>query len=258
MLAGEGETVHGKNAMASEPGNLPRTVCDLPAENRKRANRLSTLSPLRFKNNSACLACHQYLLKEWSMSIATKRGDAGQTGLAGGIRVSKSSVRVEAYGTVDELNAAMGLARSLCQDEDLRTRTAAIQKELFRVGSALATPAESAKAQVPVTPELVDALTDQVHQIESIEGVLSDWSISGEHAAAAAYDVARTVCRRAERNVVRLAESGEAVNPNVLAYLNRLSDLLWLFGRKLEFDAGVSGSLRAANGKAGPRWSRAW
>ena len=138
------------------------------------------------------------------MSIATKRGDGGQTGLAGGIRVSKSNVRVEAYGTVDELNAAMGLARALCQDEDLRTRTAAIQRELFRVGSALATPAESAKAQVPVTPELVDALTEQVHQIESVEGVLSDWSVSGEHAAAAAYDVARTVCRRAERNVVRL------------------------------------------------------
>jgi len=259
MSAGEGETVHGDDAVASEPGNLPRTVCDLPAENRKRANRLSTFSPLQFNRNFRTSRLPPISLQRGRpMSIATKRGDRGQTGLAGGIRVSKSSVRVEAYGTVDELNAAMGLARALCQDEDLRTRTAAIQKELFRVGSALATPAESAKAQVPVTPDLVDALTEQVHQIESIEGVLSDWSISGEHVAAAAYDVARTVCRRAERNVVRLAESGEEVNPNVLAYLNRLSDLLWLFGRKLEFDAGVSGSLRAANGKAGPRWSRAW
>ena len=193
-----------------------------------------------------------------AMSIATKRGDSGQTGLAGGIRVSKSNIRVEAYGTVDELNAAMGLARSFCEDQDLRTKTAAIQKELFLVGSALATPAASAKPQVPLTPELVDALTEQVHQIEAIEGVLSDWSISGEHVAAAAYDVARTVCRRAERNVVRLVESGDAVDPNVLAYLNRLSDLLWLFGRKLEFDAGVSGSLRAASGKSGPKWSRAW
>ena len=192
------------------------------------------------------------------MSIATKHGDSGRTGLAGGIRVSKSNIRVEAYGTVDELNAAMGLARSFCEDQDLRTRTAAIQKELFRVGSALATPAESAKPELPVTPDLVDALTEQVHQIESIEGVLSDWSISGEHVAAAAYDVARTICRRAERNVVRLVESGEAVDPNVLAYLNRLSDLLWLFGRKLEFDAGVTGSLRAAGGKPGPKWSRAW
>lgn len=192
------------------------------------------------------------------MSISTKRGDAGQTGLAGGIRVSKSHLRVEAYGTVDELNASLGLARSFCQDEELRKQTFAIQKELFRVGSALATPPDSRKAQVPVTEEMVDALTEQVHQIESIEGMLSDWSISGEHTAAAAYDVSRTVCRRAERNVVRLVEAGEAVEPTVLAYLNRLSDLLWLFGRKLEFDAGVNASLRTANDKPGARWSRAW
>jgi cob(I)alamin adenosyltransferase len=192
------------------------------------------------------------------MSISTKRGDAGQTGLAGGIRVSKTCARVEAYGTVDELNASLGLARSLCEDTDIRKATAAIQRELFRVGSALATPEESPKPQVPVTHEMVDVLTEQVHLIESIEGVLSDWSVSGEHTAAAAYDVARTVCRRAERNVVRLIESGESVEPNVLAYLNRLSDLIWLFGRKLEFDAGVNGSLRAANDKPGPRWSRAW
>jgi cob(I)alamin adenosyltransferase len=70
--------------------------------------------------------------------------------------------------------------------------------------------------------------------------------------------VARTICRRAERNVVRLAESGETVDASILAYLNRLSDLIWLFGRKLEFDAGVSGSLRAASGKPGAKWSRAW
>lgn len=192
------------------------------------------------------------------MSISTKRGDAGQTGLAGGIRVSKSHIRVEAYGTVDELNASLGLARSLCQDEELRSKTFAIQKELFRVGSALATPPESRKAQVPVTQEMVDALTEQVHKIESIEGMLSDWSVSGEHTAAAAYDVSRTVCRRAERNVVRLAETGEVVEPLVLAYLNRLSDLLWLFGRKLELDAGLNASLRTANDKPGARWSRAW
>jgi cob(I)alamin adenosyltransferase len=192
------------------------------------------------------------------MSISTKRGDAGQTGLAGGIRVSKSHIRVEAYGTVDELNASLGLARSFCQDEDLRNKTFAIQKELFRVGSALATPPESRKAQVPVTPEMVDALTEQVHKIESIDGMLSDWSISGEHTAAAAYDLSRTVCRRAERNAVRLMEAGEAVEPTVLAYLNRLSDLLWLFGRKLEFDAGLNASLRTANDKPGARWSRAW
>jgi cob(I)alamin adenosyltransferase len=191
-------------------------------------------------------------------SIATKRGDTGQTGLAGGIRVSKASLRVDTYGTIDELNATLGLARSLCEDQELRIRTKSIQRELFQIGSALATPPESRKPQIPVTEEMVEALTTQVHEMEATENLLSDWSVSGEHASAAAYDVARTVCRRAERNVVRFTESGEAVEPTVMAYLNRLSDLLWLFARKLELQAGVSGSLREANGKPGPRWSRAW
>lgn len=192
------------------------------------------------------------------MSIATKRGDGGQTGLAGGIRVSKSSLRVEAYGTVDELNSTLGVARSHCEDADLRERTKLIQRELFRVGSGLATPPESRKPQVPVPVEMVDQLTNQVHEIEAIEGLLSDWSLPGEHPTAAAFDLSRTVCRRAERCVVRLIESGEAVDPNVLAYLNRLSDLLWLFARKIEVDVGVRNSLREMNAKAGPKWSRAW
>ncbi len=192
------------------------------------------------------------------MSIATKRGDGGQTGLAGGIRVSKSSLRVESYGTVDELNSALGWARSICEDTDLRERTKSIQRELFRIGSGLATPPESSKPQVPVPPELVDGLTRQVHEMEATEGLLSDWSLPGETTSGAAYDVARTVCRRAERCVVRLIESGDAVEPNILAYLNRLSDLLWLFARKAEITAGVENSLREMNGKEGPRWSRAW
>src|SRR5262249_31701232 len=100
------------------------------------------------------------------MSISTKRGDTGQTGLIGGVRVSKSNLRVEAYGSVDELNAALGLARSFCEDQDIRDKTLAIQRELFPVGSALATPQDNRKAEAPVTTEMVDALTEQVHQIE--------------------------------------------------------------------------------------------
>jgi cob(I)alamin adenosyltransferase len=192
------------------------------------------------------------------MSIATKRGDGGETGLAGGIRVSKSSLRVETYGTVDELNSALGLARSMCDDADLRERTKRIQRELFRIGSALATPRDSSKPQVPLPMENVDELTGQVYQMEATEGLLSDWSLPGETVAGAAYDLARTVCRRAERCVVRLMESGEAVEPNILAYLNRLSDLLWLFARKVEVGVEGSTSLREINGKSGPRWSRAW
>jgi cob(I)alamin adenosyltransferase len=192
------------------------------------------------------------------MSIATTRGDGGQTGLAGGIRVSKASLRVDTYGNVDELISTLGFARSICDDREIAEFANGVQRELFKVGSALATPPESPKPQVPIDTAMVERLTAEVHRIEAIEGMLSDWSVSGAHTAAAAFDVARTVCRRAERGVVKLAEAGEPVQPTILAYLNRLSDLLWLFGRKLEKDAGVSGSLRAETGKAGNRWSRAW
>ena len=191
------------------------------------------------------------------MSIATKTGDKGQTGLVGGSRVSKSSLRVETYGTVDELNSSMGFARSICGDEEITTLTKSIQKELFQVGAALATPETARKHEPPVTQEMVDALTSHVHRIEAIEGILADWSVPGEQPSASAYDLARTICRRAERSVVRLIEAEESVNPHVLMYLNRLSDLLWLFGRLLELRAGQDASLRDDAHK-GPRWSRAW
>src|SRR5947208_3769118 len=102
----------------------------------------------------------------------------------------------------------MGFARAICGDEEVRTLTRAIQKELFAVGSAVATPPESPKQPPQITDEMVDALTAQVHRVEAIEGILADWSIPGEHAEAAAYDVARTVCRRAERLIVGLRERG--------------------------------------------------
>jgi cob(I)alamin adenosyltransferase len=191
-------------------------------------------------------------------SISTMRGDGGETSLAGGVRVSKASARVETYGTIDELNSSLGFARSMCDDAGIAALTKSIQQDLFTIGSSLATPAESPKPQILVDPALVDRLTAEVHRIEAIEGILADWSIPGEHRAAAAFDVARTICRRAERALVRLQDDGTSVQPAILAYVNRLSDLLWLFGRKLEHDAGVSGSLREATGKAGNRFSRAW
>jgi cob(I)alamin adenosyltransferase len=191
------------------------------------------------------------------MSIATMRGDRGETGLAGGIRVAKSSERVEAYGTIDELISSMGFARSICGDDEVRTLTRTIQKELFAVGSAIATPPESPKKPPEITDAMVDGLTAEVHRIEAIEGILSDWSIPGEHAEAAAYDVARTVCRRAERMMVGLQQRGTAMQPNVLRYLNRLSDVLWLQARLLELRAGVKGNLRDPADER-PRWSRAW
>ena len=192
------------------------------------------------------------------MSIATKSGDGGKTALIGGERVSKADLRVEAYGTIDELNSLMGFARSICVDAEVRDLTKAIQRELFAVSGSVANPSSGRKETPYVTAEMVEALTAQVERIESMEGILGDWSLPGEHSAAAAYDVARTVCRRAERCVVRLAESGEDIGPpEVVAYLNRLSDLLWLFGRLLELRAGVDARLRDDE-HSGPKWSRAW
>lgn len=191
------------------------------------------------------------------MSIATKHGDGGQTGLAGGIRVSKSDARVECYGTVDELNAALGFARSLCSHAEVKAWTLDIQKTLFRVGSALATPPESRKPAPSVTEEDAGWLTNLVHNIESREGILSDWSIPGESTEAAAYEMARTICRRAERAIVRLIESGQQVQPQIVPWINRLSDAIWLFARLLELEAGVRSGLRD-EGHAGARWSRAW
>ena len=165
------------------------------------------------------------------MSIATQRGDGGETSLAGGKRVSKSDLGVECYGTIDELISHLGMARAVCSNVDIAEFTKLIQRELFKVGSAIATPAEGQKPQPTVEDAMVDRLTDEVYRIESIEGLLADWSLPGEDVASAAFDVARTVCRRAERLTVRLRHEGVTIQPNVLRYLNRLSDLLWLLAR---------------------------
>jgi cob(I)alamin adenosyltransferase len=188
-------------------------------------------------------------------SIATKTGDKGKTALIGGERVSKADLRVEAYGTIDELGAQMALARSICGDEEINELTKSIQRELFMVAGSAANPNYEDAPKPYMTPEMIERLTQEVTRIEKMEGILSDWSLPGDVSSAAAFDVARTVCRRAERCVVRLQEAGEPVDAQIVTYLNRLSDLLWLIGRFLELKAGVDSSLRAGEGK---RWSRAW
>ena len=189
------------------------------------------------------------------MSIATKRGDGGQTSLPGGVRVSKADLRIECYGAIDELISQMGFARSICEDSEVQELTKEIQRELFRVGSAIGTPPQSVKLAPEISAEMVQVLNDHVHRIEATPGVLNDWSLPGELPVSAAFDIARVVCRRAERLTVSLRESGARLDPQVLAYLNRLSDLLWLIGRLLETRAGADASLRR---KPGARWSRAW
>src|ERR1700753_3153858 len=191
------------------------------------------------------------------MSIATTRGDGGQTGLTGEIRISKADLRVEAYGTVDELNSTLGFARSICTNKEIHDWTETIQRTLFRLGSALATPPESKKTPPNLLPEDVEMLTQLVHQIEATEGILSDWSLAGAHTESSAYVGARTVCRCAERATGRFIENGGIVQPTILPYLNRLSDVIWLFGRSIELKAGVESRLRPES-KDGPKWSRAW
>lgn len=183
------------------------------------------------------------------MSIATKGGDHGQTSLSGGVRVSKADLRVESCGTVDELVAALGLARSLCRNEEINQWTEEIQRALFRVAGALAISPEDRKPEPrrtwpSITAADVDWLTGIVHAVEVRPGILSDWSLPGALTVAAAYDFARTVCRRAERHIVRLFEQGPSVGGEILPYMNRLSDALWLFGRVLEVEAGIDSSLR--------------
>jgi cob(I)alamin adenosyltransferase len=151
----------------------------------------------------------------------------------------------------------LGFARSICQNAEIRAWTESIQKTLFRLGSALATPPEANNPSPEITAGDVEHLTTLVHTIEATKGILSDWSLPGAHTEAAAFEMARTVSRRAERNVVRLVESGAPVDSQVLAYLNRLSDVLWLFGRLLELHAGVESKMRDDQ-HASARWSKAW
>ena len=208
-------------------------------------------------------------------SIATKTGDTGKTGLAGGLRLSKSDLRVEAYGTIDELNSFLGFARSICPHKDLHDWTETIQRTLFRVGAALSTPTEALSSTQTDTEADVEFLTNLVYEIESTDGILADWSLPGANTHSAAYEMARTVCRRAERIAVAFHEqtlpgapsqsatsievgSNDSPAPlTAIAYLNRLSDLIWLFGRLIEVRAGVDASLRTDT-TPGPKFSRAW
>ena len=166
------------------------------------------------------------------MKIYTKTGDSGETGLFGGPRVEKSDPRVEAYGEVDELNAAIGAARALVEDPEVDAQLAKIQGELFCVGAELATP-HGAKARGAIPP--VDAawtarLEAAMDAWDRELPALAKFVLPGGTRTAAALHLARTVCRRAERHVVALAAEVE-VDPVVLAYLNRLSDLLFVAAR---------------------------
>ena len=190
-------------------------------------------------------------------SISTRNGDGGTTRLGGGEQISKADARVEAYGAIDELNTVIGVARAHCDDAEICTAIRAIQRELFIVGSAVSTRAGANKPVPEISRAMVRALDALVERWEAEPGILRDWSIPGEFAGSAGFDMARAICRRAERANVRYVTSGGVVQPTVLEYLNRLSDVLWLAARVIEARAGIDARLRD-DAHPGPPWSRAW
>jgi len=176
------------------------------------------------------------------MSIVTKTGDDGSTGLMYNRRVSKSHPRVEACGAVDELNAALGLARASARHPFVSDRLLEMQKALITLMGELATQPEDLPRYIrdgfsAVSPEMTAQLDRVVQEIEAQTASCQGWATPGANLSSAALDLARTACRRAERRVCALQELNQLPNREILVYLNRLSDALWLLARWAERQA---------------------
>jgi len=176
------------------------------------------------------------------VKIYTRAGDAGETGLIGGRRVRKSVPRVAAYGEVDELNASLGAVRAALVDQEIGTLLGEIQRDLLALGAQIAGVRPEAMEQTPkavFAEAKVSALERAIDRAEEGLAPLRQFILPGGCEAAARLHLARTVCRRAERRAVALAEQ-EEVAPAILAYLNRLSDLLFILARLVNQRAGVA------------------
>lgn len=172
------------------------------------------------------------------MKIYTRTGDKGKTSLIGGKRVSKTHQRLEAYGTIDELNAHIGLLLAqLPADESERTTLLQVQNILFVVGAQLATPPE-VSSPLAVTPEMLSTLEEAIDRIEAALPSLKAFVLPGGTQAASQCHVCRTVCRRAERRVLALA-SRATIPSELTSYLNRLSDYLFVLSRKINNEQGM-------------------
>jgi cob(I)alamin adenosyltransferase len=173
------------------------------------------------------------------MSIATKTGDNGSTALMYNRRVSKCDPRVVAYGHVDELNAALGLARATAGNDFLRENLSSIQNDLVVLMGELATSLEDRERYIKdgfslLTPQMTARLDSCISEIEPAQTFPRHWATPGANINSSALDMARTICRRAERHICRLHENQLLGNQEIIVYLNRLSDLLWLFARSAE------------------------
>lgn len=175
------------------------------------------------------------------MSIATKTGDTGTTALMFNRRVSKCHPRVEACGNVDELSSALGVARASTDNAFFQATLEDIQKDLIGLMGELATLETDMEIYIKSgfpridtrQTEKLDALVQQLEREQHFEG----WALSGANALGAHIDLARTICRRAERGICSLADNGTMGNMSIIIYLNRLGDVLWLLARKAEHTA---------------------
>ncbi len=181
--------------------------------------------------------------------IYTKTGDRGRTGLVKGKRLSKDSTRIWAYGTVDELNSAIGLARALNAEKKSRTSKkvetilATVQNELFHMGAELATLSKDyIKGMPQITLKHIKSLEQVIDALNSELGPLREFILPGGNKVAASLHMARTICRRAERYSVRLARR-EKIGKNVIPYLNRLSDMLFVLARWINLKQKVPETL---------------
>ena len=175
--------------------------------------------------------------------IYTKYGDEGQTSLLYGGRVSKNNAHTEAYGFTDEAVSAMGMARALSQDPRVKEVLVRLQREMFTVGAELATDPERYELFnrhfKPVTPEMVAALEGLIDGLEAEAEMPNVFILPGGSPASAAIDVARTMTRTAERRCVALHEQGGLTNPDILRYMNRLGDLLFVLARYQDRDLPI-------------------
>ncbi len=173
------------------------------------------------------------------MKIYTKKGDGGSTGLIGGTRVLKSSLRIESYGTVDELNSSIGLIRDQEINESYKTQLIEIQDRLFTIGSSLASDPEKSAMKIPnLLEEDIHALEVWMDEMDALLPEMKYFVLPGGHSTVSFTHLARCVCRRAERIVIDLKQH-EFVADLVPAYLNRLSDYLFVLSRKLGQDLGA-------------------
>lgn len=177
------------------------------------------------------------------MKIYTKTGDKGQTSLIGGTRVPKYHIRIEAYGTVDELNSYIGLIKCQPIDEHYQLMLKEIQDRLFTIGASLASDPERSKMKIPdLTENDIRVLETEMDSMNEVLPSLKHFILPGGNTVVSYCHLARCVCRRAERLTVQLAEES-FVDSNITIYLNRLSDYLFVLGRKLCADEGTDESI---------------